>query len=151
MKKIAFIIFLSLGFKGYSQSSDIVYIIPDNVEVALERQITYLKVDTTKTLVYFLLEKDDEGIYSLSLFHDIINQQEGLTGKILKLTNRVLLINKNKYPLILDYDFTFGTPKVDQIATFGSREGNIVRSVILFHGYTIYFNKLGKIIKTSNY
>jgi hypothetical protein len=151
MKKIAFILFLSLGLKGYSQSSNVVYIIPDSVEVAIERQITYLKVDTTKTLVYFLLEKDDEGIYSLSLFLDIMKQQKELAGKLLKPTNRVLLINKNKYPLMFDYDFRFGTPKEDQIGTFGRREGNVLRSVLLFHGYTIYFNKLGKIIKTSNY
>lgn len=151
MKKIAFILFLFLGLKGYSQSSNVVYIIPDSVEVAIEKQITYLKVDTTKTLVYFLLEKDDEGIYSLSLFIDIMKQQKELAGKLLKPTNRLLLINKNKYPLMFDYDFTFGTPKEDQTGTFGKREGNVLRSALLFHGYTIYFNKLGKIIKTSKY
>jgi hypothetical protein len=139
-----------MGIKGYSQSSKIVYIIPDSVEVAIEKQIVHLKVGSKNTLVYFLLEKDNEGTYSLSLFCDEKKQREGLAGKISKLTNRVILINKNKYPLMLDYDFIFGTPKEKQVGSFGSREGNIVRSTVLFHGYTIYFNKRGKIIKISN-
>ena len=84
MKNVIFILFLFLALKGYSQSSYVVYIIPDSVEVAIEKQITDLKVDTNKTLVYFLLEKDDEGIYSLSLFLDIMKQTKGVSWEIIK-------------------------------------------------------------------
>ncbi|NHA06453.1 hypothetical protein G7092_21775 [Mucilaginibacter sp. HC2] len=150
MKKSILIIFLLVGFRGNAQSSKILYIIPDSVEVSIENQIIKLSPDRN-AFIFFLLTKNNEGIYSLSLFYDKRMQKDKLMNKALKLTNRVLLIDEVKYPLILDYDFAFGTPKENQTGTFGNREGNIVRSNVLFHGYTIFFNKLGKIIKVSDF
>jgi hypothetical protein len=149
MKKYLIIVFWLLSIKVYSQSK-VVYIIPDSVEVAIKKQISKLKHNSADAFIYFLLEKNKGGIYSLSLFRDPA-RQGGLMDKILKLTNRVLLIDEDKYPLMFDYDFTFSTPKETKIGSIGNREGNVVRSTALFHGYTIFFNTSGKIIKVSDY
>jgi len=150
MKNILLIAFLIIGIKGYSQSK-MLYIVPDSVEVVLERKIVILKERSRNTFFYFLLSKDSTNTYSLSLF-PAKNKEEAVIGnKKLIRTNKALLINNTQYPLLLDYDFIFGTDKENQVGELGYREGNVVRSTVLFHGFTIYFNREGKIIKTANY
>lgn len=145
MRNLILVLFLIVaGIDGYAQSK-VVYIIPDNVESAIEKQIILLHNEPRKEFIYFILAKDDVNSYRLSLVHNPSKVKKGLEGKALKSTNRVLLINQTKYPLVFDYDFAFGTPKEDQVGTFGKREGNVMRSAMLFHGYTIYFNRSGVI------
>jgi len=150
MKKYIIIFLVGLTFRSYSQSG-IKYFVPDTVEILLEKQVRSFKNNIKDEKVYFLLGKENDNTYHLSLIRDKSNQIDNMTAKLLKSNNRCIVIDQEQYPLIFDYDFTFGTPKETQIGEFGKREGNIVRSNMLFHGYSIYFNMKGQVLKVSKY
>jgi hypothetical protein len=62
-------------------------------------------------------------------------------------TNRFILINDEKYPLILDYDSMFGTSKPNEVGEFGKRDDGFVwRSLFIYEGYNITFNKTGRYV-----
>lgn len=150
MKKYIIIFLVGLTFRSYSQSG-IKYFVPDTVEILLEKQVRSFKNNIKDEKVYFLLGKENDNTYHLSLIRDKSNQIDNMIAKLLKSNNRCIVIDQEQYPLIFDYDFTFGTPKETQIGEFGQREGNMVRSNMLFHGYSIYFNMKGQVLKVSKY
>jgi hypothetical protein len=129
----------------YSQSradkKDIVYIFPKSVDSIL---INLVKKNDKG--VYFYLSKESDG-YIVYLSH---NAQRGniLAGK----SNRKLFLEGNLYPLIFDYDETFGTSEsVDQIKKKHviDKYFSYSKTLTLYHGYFIRFRQNGEIIDTG--
>ena len=66
-------------------------------------------------------------------------------------TNRFVLIDTNKYPVILDYDLRFGLlNRNEKIGKLGRRFNGYIRSrTIIMEGYSLTFNGFGENIKES--
>lgn len=84
----------------------------------------------------------------------LIKNEERSTNEHLKWlianSNRYLLIDKEELPMSFDYDFMFSTSDLEHIGNIGKGEGEIRRSELLFHGYKIFFNSVGKIVRIAD-
>lgn len=148
MKKHALVIILSLlyySINTYSQNKDsIVYIFPDKVEKKLYEQIKEISTSDRFYFEFYLqaINKDTFRItYSYSI--DIPSCYWA------KNTNRFILINEHKYPLIFDYDTKFSTSKPENIGKYGHRESTIMRHLIIYEGYNITFSENGEYIEEN--
>ena len=146
MRKLTlFVLFIFNGIYGQAQSSDsIVYILPDSVEIMLERYIDVRK-NNDNAIFYFYLNRYEKN-YRINVGRITSNSDD---EHLLKNTKRFVLVHEQKYPLILDYDMKFGLLEPDEIiGDFGCRFGGYLggRDVIM-EGYSISFNSYGKIIK----
>jgi hypothetical protein len=151
MKNILLIICLFVSFNAYSQSDKIVYILSDSVEVSIKNRITIIRKKHTKVFFSCMLFNDKDDTHGISLFVNDGKSSDDFINILLKKTNRVLLVDKEELPLITDYDVKYSSPNLKRIGEFGKREGNISRSKLLFHGYTVFFNSRGEIIRVSDY
>jgi len=127
----------------YSQEEDsIIYIFPDKVEQRLFEQIK--KVDSINNIYFeFYLQTIDENRFRLTYSYS----KKKSNNYWVKNTNRFILINKKKYPLILDYDTIFSTYKPNKIGEYGHRDGTIMKHLIIYEGYNITFNKNGECLQ----
>jgi len=145
MKRITIIIFLilitSAKLKCQNNKDSIIYILPDNIELMIFEYTE--KIDTLKYNFEFFLSRigDEEFKINISLFKRY-NDNFWYNN-----TNRYILINNKRYPLILDYDSLFSTSKPVNLGKMGKREGYILRSTFIYDGFSISFNKEGKVIK----
>lgn len=144
---LCFLISLSAG----AQSEKIVYILSDSVEIELKNQIDKYRLNNPNISFYCMLWSKSENLRCVSLFKNEDNSGDSFVKSLIKNTNRCLLIEKDNLPLIFDYDFKFSSPDLKHIGHFGEREGAIKRSAVLFHGYTIFFDLQGNVIKTADY
>jgi hypothetical protein len=151
MKKIivVLILFVCCHFSVVAQSHKILYILPDSVELRINRYI--LNTIQQEQKLYFLLKKDTLGIYNLTVIPFVPNDNRSDVSAWVKVTNRHILIDKESYPLLLDYDFTFSTSNPSDIGELGHREGNIRKMHLIAHRYTIYFKMNGSILKEENW
>ncbi|PYF75077.1 hypothetical protein B0O44_103524 [Pedobacter nutrimenti] len=140
-----------ISLRANAQSEKIVYILSDSVEIELKKQIDKSRQNNPDISFSCMLWTKSDGLYCVSLFKNEENSGNDFVKVLVRNTNRYLLIEKDKLPLIFDYDFKFSSSDLKHIGDFGEREGNIKRSEFLFHGYTIFFDSQGKVIKTSNY
>lgn len=151
MKNTLLMICLFVSLNAYSQSDKIVYILPDSVEVSIKNRITIIRKKHTEASFSCMLFNNKNDTYGISLFVNDGKSGDDFINALLKKTNRVLLVDKEELPLITDYDVKFSSPNLKHIGELGKREGNISRSQLLFHGYTVFFNSRGKIIRVSDY
>lgn len=124
------------------EKDSILYIIPDSVEVRIYEETK--KIDLSKFNLYFFLSKIDKNIYRIN-YSSFPNDSKSKNPWIDN-TNRFLIVNNRKFPLIFDYDSSFSTQTNTMLGSFGEREGNIQRSYIIFEGYSITFKRDGTII-----
>lgn len=142
MKKHVILFFLLL-ICLYSKSQDsIVYIVPDSVEILLNKYVSEKKSYDPDIRIYFYLTSTKNGGYRLSA-------SDGNDGFLLiEKTNRFILINTNKYPLLLNYDIRFASYKKDAVGSFGNRfNGLIPNNHVIYEGYSISFDAFGEYIK----
>jgi hypothetical protein len=151
MKNILLIICLFVSLHAYSQSDKIVYILSDSVEVSVKNQITKVRKKNVGASFSCMLFENKDNTYGISLFVNDGKSKDDFIKSLLEKTNRVLLVDKEEIPLITDYDVKFSSPNLKRIGELGKREGNISRSQLLFHGYTVFFNSRGEIIRVSDY
>jgi len=151
MKTILVSILLLLSVGAYAQSEKIVYILYDSVEVALKKQIDKIRQNNPRASFSCLLWRESDSLSSISLLKNEESSGNSIVKKLIISSNRYLLIDKEKLPLIFDYDFKFSSSDLEHIGSFGKREGNIRRSEFLFHGYTLSFNSRGEVIRITNY
>jgi hypothetical protein len=151
MKAILVSILLLVSIGAYAQSEKIVYILYDSVEVTLKRQIDKIRKNNPRASFSCLLWRESDTLSSISLLKNEESSGNSVVKKLIAGSNRCLLVDKEKLPLIFDYDFKFSSSDLEHISSFGKREGNIRRSEFLFHGYTLSFNSRGEIIKIINY
>lgn len=149
MKKILLIAFFFASFGAYAQSDKIVYILSDSVEKIIKNKMDKVREKDVRTSFSCMLFRDRDDVYGLSLFVGDANLKDDFVGSLLRKTVRVVLIDKEKLPLITDYDLKFSSPNLERIGEFGKREGAVSRSKLLFHGYTVFFNSQGEVVKTS--
>ncbi len=141
MKKIILLAFFFAGsLYTQAQSLDtILYILPDPVEVKLDIELNRL-IDRSPDNVEFILEKKDVNKYRIRLYGPPYYSKK---------SNRYVIINTQKYPLIFDYDSKFGTTEPNSIGSIGKRDGQIMRGIFMSEDYSITFDGSGKILHES--
>ncbi len=149
MKKILFLVCCLISAISYGQSDKIVYILPDKIEKAIKEKMDKVREKDSKASFSCMLFKDKEDTYGISLFIKDAAAENDFVEGLLKKSSRVILIDKEKLALIFDYDLKFSSPNLEKIGEFGKREGYVSRSRLLFHGYTMFFDKHGEITKIS--
>lgn len=139
-----FILFLFLVFSSYRNvnGQEILYVFSDEVEKVLETHITSISHKVNQKF-YLTLSKENEFSITVSSYSD---GEKGIPVKWINCTTRYALINKKKYPVLLDSDYVFGAPDLGAIGTFGKREGQVKRVLIINEGFVVRFNKNGKIL-----
>jgi len=144
MKKelLSFFIFF-FSFNVYCNSTDsIIYIMPDNVEIKLNEYVMDIKQRSPNYQFYFYFSRIDK--FSYRIFPANLTEMNKWAYK----TNRFILINKNKYPLVFDYDIRFNSYKQEEVGEFENRfDGLIKNSTIIFEGYSITFDWDGTNLK----
>lgn len=126
-----------------SSAQRILYIFPDQVEKALGDYFNSLANNRSK---YCLTLYKDDGIYTIYVTSFTKSSRKDFLVWV-KATTRVALINKNKYPVLLQEDYVFGTPDTSKVGEYGNREGRIKRLAVINEGYSVKFTKTGQIIK----
>jgi len=145
MKRNIILLVLLYSISIYSQEKDsIIYIFPDKVEQKLYEQIE--KINPTETYNFeFYLQLMDKDTFRLAYTYS-----EYTPGNYwVKNTNRFILINKRKYPLVFDIDTLFSTSDHEHIGEYGHRDGTVIRHFIIYEGYNITFTKNGECIKEN--
>lgn len=146
MKNIIILLFLILPCSyiiGQNQDS-IVYIVPDSVEIMLNKEIQSRKSYRKDIDCGLYLSKGSNGMFTLHLIeYNDFNFH-------LKNSNRYLLVDSTKYPLLFDYDIEFASYGKREIREMGSRfDGVIPKNYYIIEGYSISFDLFGKNIKEN--
>ncbi|MDP4183837.1 MAG: hypothetical protein Q8862_01585 [Bacteroidota bacterium] len=123
------------------EAKKILYIFPDDVEIKLSKYIE----NTNKQhefVVYLMLSKSSDERYKLYI---AFYKKKHIKNVIywVKSTNRYVVVNQEKYPLLIDYDYDFSTSNPLNIGDYGGREGQVLRAMPFYDGYNIEFNKYG--------
>ena len=144
MRSILSLLLVIFTLNVNAQDNKIIYILPDSVELLLFSKKAKDSVGL-KTMFYLEKVKDDTMKITLIEF-DLNRNANSFSSQLVMLTNRVVQISDKLYPLILDYDFIFSTPNSKDIGRIGKREGYILKSVLLTHGYSIVFTLKGDLL-----
>lgn len=142
---VAFVLGCSQALAQKDDKVVIKYFFPDKVEMLIDSCIHSYKSEMLN--FYFLLAKDSA--YSITIGKYDWKERGNLLSWINQ-TNRYVVVNSEKYPLLFDYDLTFAGIDLNNVGTFGNREGNIKRAKLLLHGLTIIFNSEGEVVKVIN-
>lgn len=132
MKKIFLTLILLASLKAYSQNG-IEYTFPKKVTDSLT---SFIRLNRVKKH-YVVMDKTSPTNYSI-----IILQLQKMDSLLLN-TNRYVLINKKKIPIIFMMDTDFFSKGI------GIR-GGIIRTAVMYYGFTINFNYSGEILKQGN-
>lgn len=148
---LAFLIFIC--FRSVAQNTDsIVYVLHfDSVETKIDQHLSALEKRDVEIMFWGYLGRCDAG-FKLVICNTISDNdsEDSFLHQLRKNTNRFLLIDKRKIPLILDYDSVFSTPKITSIGSLGQRDGNVLRNRFILDCFTIVFDEYGKIIQIIN-
>jgi len=143
---IFLLLVIAYSISVYSQEKDsITYVFPDNVEMKLYERIKEIPSFDSYNFEFYLqsIEKDTFRL-SFTYYSGLIDNFWA------KNTNRFILINDKKYPLILDYDSMFSTKNSKEVGEFGKRDdGFVLRSLFIYKGYNIKFTKTGRYISEN--
>lgn len=144
MKKCISIILTFFALSGFAQSAPdnkILYVFPDDVEVAIDQYIESLPNKEGLQFV-FTLYKNGDGTYEIYV-NSCSTDDKNTIPYWHQITNRYAVINKGLYPLLFDYDYDFGAPKPSEIGTYGQREGQVLRIISCNDGFHLTFSKSG--------
>ena len=142
---LSLIVLICGFFPKILKSQNINYILPDSVELKIKRHISGLKSGHDAN-IYFLLAKDSGDIYSLTVVPFSPDDMRSPVLVWVKETTRSILVDMKLYPLLLDYDFKFGTPAPNDVGEIGHREGNVKKMLLIAHSYTIHFKMNGAVV-----
>ena len=163
MKKLILIVLISIvSHTAYSQCNDtIVYIMPDSVEVYLDKMIKYYNsqgyydfsfyLDATFYLYYVNNSKVKNGDHNEDYIYGLyVSKDKGKQNFWVKNSSRFILVNDKKYPLELDYDRVFSTlDGFKTLGEFGHRDGTCKKGYYYNPDIYVVFNLKGKIMKQS--
>lgn len=138
-----FFLLLVLFVNKNACAQEILYVLPDKVEKALDKHISAMLKNKGQK-VYLTLNNSDDG-YSITVSNYLDNENK-VPIEWIKCTTRYALVNESKYPILLDTDYMFGVPDPKAIGMFGKREGWVRRVLVINEGFVIKFNKKGEII-----
>lgn len=147
MKFILAILSLSVGVLSHAQKKNkIHFIFPDSVEITINNYIEEKQERASKEKYSCFLWHDSSSIYRLTILPYKKNEKSVIANWI-RSSSRVAVINKRRFPLLLDYDFSFGTSDPENIGQYGERDGYVKKMNLIAHAFTITFdNSKGKII-----
>jgi hypothetical protein len=128
MRKIFLLIFILASFDSLSQKG-IEFTFPKKVTDSLT---SFINLSTIQKH-YIVMDKNSPSNYSIM----ILPLQK--TNNFIKRTNRYVKINNEKIPIIFQLDTDFFSKGI------GVR-GGIIRTAVMYHGFTIYFNYAGEIL-----
>lgn len=138
MKKlISILLFLILSFCSCAQKSNILYYLPDSVEVRVKDFISKQKHSSN---FYFMLESINKDTFRVSVCQYQAKEKKNLERWIF-LTKRRVIVCKDDYPLLLDYDYIFSTLDTLKVGYCGDRANKIVRQLPIAHCFNIKFTK----------
>lgn len=143
MKKGLSIILMGCILSGFARPVNedrILYVFPDEVEMAIDRYMESLP-NSEELRFVLTLYKNTNGTYDL-----YVNSHGADNGGSLyweRITNRYAVINNREYPLLFDYDYDFGTSRPSEIGTCGERDGQVMRVMSVNDGFHLTFSKLG--------
>lgn len=143
MKKYIIMLLTVYSINAFSQKQDsIIYIFPDKVEQMLFAKMSDIPNFENLNFEFYLESIDKDKFRTVFAYSQ--NKLDSYWGNN---TNRFILIKDKKYPLLLDYDSTFSTKKPGDIGNYGQREGTILKTIFIYEGYSITFDKTGQFIK----
>lgn len=157
MKKIT-ILFLIIFVLGCSTSKSLTknnefenshpYLLHGNIQLVLVE-----KLKSIKDSVFFLLDKNDEGHYEISIRK--YNPDDVTISQWIKASNRYVYLNHTFYPLFFQFDYIFSTPMTIKVFKKNIQHDGtyIVEKYLVIdeYAYTIVFTKNGEIIKQGYY
>lgn len=133
-----FLFMLSSGCLAQKKIKEIFYFFPDSVEVKVHN---YILSYPTGHKVYFYLTstgKDTFDLYSCGYN----KTEKKYVSKWIFASSRKAFINGKKYPLLIDYDYRFGTTNVSEIGVFGDRADKLRRTFSAYHCFHVKFTQL---------
>jgi hypothetical protein len=127
------------NISAFPQERDsIIYIFPDKIEMKLYERMKDISTSDTCSF-HFYLTTVEKNMFRIFVCHLCRNNYW------VNNTNRFVLINNKKYPLVLEYDSIFSTHRHREVGEFGKRDdGFIFRTLLIYKGYNITFDKTGK-------
>lgn len=145
MKISISIILVFFALSGFAQSmpdNKILYVFPDDVEVAIDQYIGSL---SNKEDLQFVLTlyKNEDGTYEIYVNSCSTDNENATPYYWQQITNRYAVINRELYPLLFDYDYDFGAPTPSEIGTYGQRAGQVLRIISCNDGFHLTFSKSG--------
>lgn len=128
MKKLILLILgIAFNFCALNAKKPIMYVVSDSIEICIGN---YLKEIPSQNRIGFYIYTENNQIL-LSLI-SIPSNSHSIIKEYIDRSNRVILINKNTYPLLFDYDFDFGTKTpIENIGDYGNRDGSYLRARLL--------------------
>ncbi|MBV6429834.1 MAG: hypothetical protein KIPDCIKN_04410 [Haliscomenobacter sp.] len=143
MKMIVLIFTFLTGNFVQAQSRDsILYIFSDQVERKIFSRIE--KYPDDYSFIIWLSEPK-KNLFSVDIMAYLT--RDGFSIEWHNASNRYAVINQYRVPILLDFDFKFSTRDSQNISSFGKRDENIKRTLLMTHSRLIYFDENGKIVK----
>lgn len=144
MRKCLFAVLTLFVLSGFAQpmpDKKILYVFPDDVEVAIDQ---YTESLPNKEDLQFVLTlyKNGDGTYEIYV-NSCSTDRKNANPYWQQVTNRYAVINKGLYPLLFDYDYDFGTPQPSETGTYGQREGQVLRIASCNDGFHLTFSRSG--------
>lgn len=135
-KSIAILVYTLFFLSAKSQDKkNIIYILPDSVEVTIDNYIhKFASLDTAVKYFGILSYKKDSDCIEI-LIQSYSTKSKDLIADWTTSSNRVIIVDKNELPVLFDYDFCFGLSDRKNIGKIGQREGVASRIFHIPHHY----------------
>lgn len=138
MRDLLFVqIFLFLSIGVNAQRTEILYYMPDSVEIRIHN---YVSKQRKSNDFYCFLEYAGRDTLNLKICMYSKREKKNLESWIFQ-TNRKVVINKYNYPLILDYDYMFSSLDSMRVGAYGNRNSKLAKILPIFHCYSVKFTK----------
>ncbi len=135
---IIFVVIVGFTTPPVNNENRILYVFPDEVEVALNDYIKNLKKINKDFQFNLILYKEADGNYRVFVSY-YEPSKRSLTYSVLvdwpECSDRRVIINDEEYPLVFDHDYDFGTPDPLNISEFGKRDETILRVMLICDGF----------------
>ncbi len=129
--------FVFLGIHVNAQTTDILYYLPDSVEMKV---YDYTSKQKSNTKFYFILRSTGKDTFSVSVCQYYEKDKKFLERWVF-ITKRKVVINKDIYPLLFDYDYIFSTNDTSRVGVYGNRANKLARLLPIVHCFNVKFTK----------
>ncbi|MDX1936280.1 MAG: hypothetical protein SFU21_04160 [Flavihumibacter sp.] len=137
-------------FPTCPKKANINFVFPDSVEVTASEYVEKQKIKNPNTKYFCFLWYDSLSIYRLTILSYKRNEKT-IVAKWIRSSNRYAVLNNEKLPLLLDYDFRFGTSDPENIGKYGERDGSVKKMNLIAHAFTVIFdNSTGRLLKIES-
>ena len=126
-----------LGISLNAQSSDILFYLPDSVEINVHN---YISLQKSNAKFYCILRSEGRDTFSVSVCQYQEKDRKNLESWVF-ITKRRVVINKWSYPLIFDYDYRFSTLNSSNEGVYGDRVNKLIRLLPIAHCFNVKFTK----------